>query len=172
MFRRAVEGSKSTDSVCYTSRFQRHLHVKNVCLRTGEIRYWGSNFLVHESSIASLKIELKMKCLNRWKQNGLSEKLFNWIKITLKALPKNPNRKYLEEIEWFVPPHSGTWMSKLCKTDNSVLLTLWSESLKKLWTIQTHSIICLFQCFVPCQFQRNWKQTFPPVIWAFLRTID
>lgn len=62
-----------------------------------------SFFLTH--LIVTLKIESKMKCRNKWKQNGLSKIAFNSIKGTLKAIPKIPNRKYLEEIKQFIPLH-------------------------------------------------------------------
>lgn len=62
---RVVDGSESTDHVCYTSQVQTHLNVKNVCLRADEIWYRGSNFLLPDSSHSNLKIELKMKCLNK-----------------------------------------------------------------------------------------------------------
>lgn len=53
----------------------------------------------------NLKIELKMKCFNKLNQNGLSEKLFNSIRMISKAILKNANTKYLKEIKLFVSPN-------------------------------------------------------------------
>lgn len=71
-----------------------------------ELKEYGTEgqisfFLTH----SNLKIELKLKCLKKSKQNGLSKIAFNSIKGTLKAIPKNPNRKYLEENKQFMSLH-------------------------------------------------------------------
>ena len=60
----------------------------------------------------NLKIELKMKCLNKLKQNALLEKLFSSIRMILKATPKNANRKYLKEVVICTPHIDRSQISK------------------------------------------------------------
>lgn len=116
------------------------------------IWYWGSNFFVPGSSHSILKIELKMKCLNKWKQNGLSEKVFNSIKIIVKSIPK---KKIVGRNQMICTPT----LRKVECLNYPGQITLIIFSVKWIFkaidisdSLNNLSQYCLF-----CQFQRNWK---------------